>query len=145
MARKLTIRIGARPAITITREATRSHRLVYIAKANRALKYPFDRSKIVYIGTTRKGVGRIAASASQQARRRLDVHGVKSLEFFVVTCKPLQRLRTWSKLESALLITFKREFGAVPVGNTMGKNRRWRDELEYFTERRLQSVIRRYS
>jgi hypothetical protein len=145
VARKLTIRISAQPAITITRQATRSNRLVYIAKANKALKYPFGRSKIIYIGTTKEGVSRIAASAAHQARRLLDAHGVRSLEFLVVTCKSLQRVKTWSKLESALLITFKREFGAVPTGNTMGKNRGWRDELDYFTESRLRSVIRKYS
>jgi len=145
MARRLTIRIGAHPAITITRQATRSERLVYIAKANKALKYPFGRSKIVYIGTTKEGVSRIAASAAHQARELLETHGVKSLEFFVVTCRPLQRVKTWSKLENGLLITFKHEFGTVPLGNTMGKNRSWRDELDYFTEGRLRSVIKRFS
>ena len=142
MARKLTIKIGRHPAITITRQALRGKKLVYLAKANKAIKYPFGRSHIVYIGTTSAGLGRIAASAAYQASDLLERHGVRHLDFFVVTCRPLQRVRTWRKLEDALLLTFKHQFGTVPIGNTVGKNRSWRDELDFFTEARLRSVSR---
>ena len=72
-------------------------------------------------------------------------HGVKQLDFYVVSCKPLRRVETWKKLESALLLTFKYTFGRLPVGNTVGKNRTWRDELEYFSERRLRAIVQGFS
>jgi hypothetical protein len=142
MGRRLSIKTGRQPAITITRQALKQRRLVYVARANKRIKYPFGRSAIVYIGTTATGVGRIAASAAHQARQFLDQHGVKHLELYVVACTPLRRVQTWTKLESALLLTFKHQYGSVPLGNTRGKNQKWKDELRYFSESRLRAVLR---
>lgn len=142
MGRRLSIKTGRQPAITITRQAIKQKKLVYVARANKRVRYPFGRSAIVYIGTTAAGAGRIAASAAHQARQFLEMHGVKHLEFYVVACRPLRRIRTWAKLENALLLTFKHQYGTVPIGNTRGKNQTWNDELRYFSESRLRSVLR---
>lgn len=142
---RLTIKSHSSPAMTITREAVKSDKLVYIAVANKAIQYPHARSRIVYIGTTRNGAHRMAASAAAKAQEMLDLHGVRELQFYPVTCKSRQNVRTWRKLERGLLLAFKHLYGRVPQCNTQGKNMVWTDELGYFTRGRLDGVIRLYS
>jgi hypothetical protein len=144
MARRLSIKGDSTPAITITRRSLGKRKLVYIAKANRKFKYPFGRSAVVYIGTTAAGAKRVAASAANKANTLLTQHGVKQLDFYIVTCTPRRNVQTWRKLESALLLAFKHQYGAIPVGNTAGKKRSWRDEREYFRETRLRVILDRY-
>lgn len=145
MPRRRTIKISKNPVITIRRHKSGKNKLVYIALANKPYRYPHARSRIVYIGTTSVGVKRVAASAASKAKKLLGNHGVKSLDFFIVSCKPLQRVETWKKLECGLIIAFKHLYGAVPIGNTVGKNLRWRDEREYFKEPRLNAILEHYS
>lgn len=102
------------------------------------------RSAVVYIGTTTTGASRVAASAASKAKSLLTHHGVKQLDFYVVTCSPRRNVQTWRKLESALLLTFKHSYGAVPVGNIAGKRKPPRDELEYFRESRLRAILKGY-
>ena len=145
MVRRRNIKASIKPAITITRQAFGKEKIVYLAVANKARKYPLGyRSPIVYVGTTKAGAHRIAQSAAARAKVLLANHGVKQLSFHVVTCTPLQRVKTWLKLERALLLAFKHTYGAVPVANTAGKNARWRDELDYFSEKRLVAVLRSF-
>lgn len=145
MAKKLTIRTFKKPAVIINRSAVATDRLVYLAVANKALKYRYGRSRIVYIGTTKAGASRIAASAAAKARAMLALHGVRHLEFHVVACPRRQKVQTWKKLERGLLLSFRQEYGEIPTCNTQGKRMKWRDERRYFTERRLRSVIEKYS
>lgn len=142
---KLTIKSPASPAVTITREAVKSDKLVYIAVSNRSWPYPHAKSRIVYIGTTQNGAHRMAASAAAKAQEMLDLHGVKQLEFYSVTCRSRQNVKTWRKLERGLLLAFKHMYGEVPVCNTQGKNMVWTDELKYFTRQRLEGVLGQYS
>lgn len=142
---KLTIRSSSDAAVTITRAAVKSEKLVYLAVANRPLKYEHGRSRIAYIGTTRHGAHRMAASAAAKAQEMLDLHGVKELCFYTVTCRSRQNVRSWAKLERALLLTFREKFGEVPECNTQGSRMRWMDELKYFTRDRLVAVIDQYS
>jgi hypothetical protein len=142
MARRRSIKIAKEPAITITRRALGTHKLVYVAVANKRHKYPFRyRSRILYIGTTRAGAKRIAPSAAVRAEQLLHNHGVKQLDFHVITCAPLRKVKTWIKLERALLLAFKHRYGSVPIANTMGKHAKWRDELDYFSEKRLVAAL----
>ena len=145
MAKKLTIRTYKKPAVVINRSAVATDRLVYIAVANKALKYTYGRSRIVYIGTTKAGASRIAASAAAKAKKMLALYGVTRLEFHVVFCPRRQRVQAWKKLERGLLLCFRQEYGKVPNCNTQGKRMKWRDERKYFTERRLRSIIEKYS
>lgn len=141
MHRKLAIRIPRAPALTIHRPAIHSQCLVYVAITNRAIQYSYGRSRIIYIGTTGAGASRIAASAAAKASEMLGLRGVRDLEFYVVTCQPRRRVRTWRKLERALLLVFRQEFGEIPVCNRQGARMVWTDETDYFTEPRLRAVI----
>ncbi len=61
MARRRSIKVSMKPAVTFTRRALGRRKLVYVALANKSRKYRSGyRSRIVYIGTTRKGAKRIA-------------------------------------------------------------------------------------
>jgi hypothetical protein len=142
--KKLTIRTAARPAIVIFRPALSAKRLVYVAVANKRLKYPHGRSCIAYIGTTKAGARRIAASAAVRAPGLLSLHGVTALSFFVVTCRARQNVESWKKLETGLIVAFKHLYGEVPKCNVHGKNRRWGDVLNYFTRSRLEAVLEKY-
>ena len=145
MPRKLRIRAAGKPAVVIHRSAIQRDRVVYIAVANKPSKYPHGRSRIVYIGTTKAGASRIAASAAGKARELLGLHGDTHLEFHVVSCLPRQKVQTWRKMERGLLLCFRERFGEIPKCNRQGKRMKWRDELKYFTEARLRSIVERYS
>ena len=101
--------------------------------------------KLHIVGMTKSGSDRIAASASAKAKELLSLHGVKSLKFYVVTCSGRQKVKSWAKLERALLLVFRERFDIIPKCNHQGKGIRWTDELDYFTKPRLSTVIAEYS
>jgi hypothetical protein len=138
---KLRIKYRNRPAVVVHRAAFRDDKLVYIGRANKRVRYPWGRSRIVYIGTTKKGARRVASSAARKGEDLLFEHGIMEIEFSVATCGKLQSVATWKKLERALLIKFREKYGAVPRGNVQGKRMNWQDELHYFSQRRLDALL----
>ena len=141
---KLSIKISTKPAVIIHRRANTNKRLVYVAVANKSHRYPYGRSHVVYIGSTKRGAFRVAASAAAKARELLTKYGVKELQFFTVSCRRRPHVKTWMKLERGLLLTFRETFGNVPIGNKQGKKMKRTDELNYFTRRRLEAVLDKY-
>ena len=131
--------------MSIARRAFREKKFVYLARANRRPRYPWGKSRIVYIGTTEVGAARIASSAVWKGADLLFQHGVKHLEFHVVSCGKIQNVESWKKLEKALLIKFRERFGAVPRANDRGKLMHWDDEKKYFADRKLQEVLEAFS
>jgi hypothetical protein len=100
------------------------NRLVYLLIADKRLKYKDGKSRIAYIGTTEKGVERIAQSVAFRADAILRLRGVRSFHARIVTCGPRQCVETWKKLERALILRFRERFGAVPKCNSHGKKSR---------------------
>jgi hypothetical protein len=94
MAGKLRVKLQSTAAVTITRTALYADRLVYIAVANKRIRYNHDKSCIVYIGTTKNGVFRIAESGAWKATELLNEHGVKQLDFHIVTCSARQKVKS---------------------------------------------------
>lgn len=144
MAKKLKIKFRTYPSIIINRTAVRDDKLVYIARANKQIRYPSRvRSRIVYIGTTRKGARRIASSAASKGEQLLYDYGIKQLEFNIVTCTRRPGVETWKKLERALIIRFRERFGIPPKANKAGKF--WHAEKDkkkrYFSQEKLDQVI----
>ncbi|MFN8640096.1 MAG: hypothetical protein U0360_11780 [Dehalococcoidia bacterium] len=88
---------------------------------------------------------RVASSVASRADEILRLKGVRSFQARIVTCKPRQRVKTWLKLERALLIAFKKTYGSVPKCNTHGKRMRASDEFSYFHERGVHRVIEELS
>ena len=141
MPKRLTISLKPRHAMQVTRVSIGKKKLVYMILVKRALKYPWGRSKIAYIGTTKKGVARIAQSVAVRAQDVLSIHGVREFMVRIVTCSPKPGVKTWQKLERALLIVFLHKYGEIPKCNTQGKKMKQRDEFKYFTRRRLERVL----
>lgn len=116
-------------------------KLVYVLCADRRLRYPKGRSRIVYVGTTKNGIRRVAGSVARRADDILQAHGVKRFHARIVTCRPRQRVKTWLVLERALLLEFRTRFGAQPRCNSHGKRMRERDEFAYFRRARITTII----
>ncbi len=141
MPKRKLIRVNPHPCLTIHRTAFRDNKLVYIARANKKIRYPWGRSRIAYIGTTKKGARRVASSAAWKGESLLYTYGIKYLEFYIVTCGKVPGVETWRKLERALLIRFKEKYGTIPEANKTGNLMRWKDELRYFSQYKLDSLI----
>lgn len=140
--RRLKISLRRQAALQVTRVSLHSDKMVYVIVANKRLKYEWGtRSKIAYVGTTKNGVSRMAQSAASLADRVLAKHGVTSLDVRVITCRPRQRVKTWRKLERALLLVFRETYGRVPEWNTQGKRIRATDEFTYFARERLRLLL----
>jgi hypothetical protein len=145
--RRASISAGKRrggAAISLSRFAVSAEKLVYIAVANKAVTYGKSKSHIIYIGQTKKGVTRISQSAAAIAQRALKMHGVIAVDFFVYTCNPRQRVKMWTKLESALILAFKEAHGEPPHFNKQGVGMEWNDEDRYFNKARLKAIIAKY-
>lgn len=125
----------------VTRVTLHSDKMVYVIVANKKFRYRWGRSPIVYIGTTKKGTGRMAQSAARLTDEVLSKYGVKSFDVRMITCRPRNRVRTWIKLERALLLEFRKMYGNVPEFNIQGKSIRETDEFRYFREDRVRDIL----
>jgi hypothetical protein len=123
-------------------------KLVYVLLADRKLSYGQKirkKSRIVYIGTTKTGISRIAQSVAARAEDIFSIPGVMSFHVRIVTCRPRRRVKTWRKLERALLISFREHFGEVPLCNSHGKKMRRTNEFQFFAEAGIKSLIEELS
>jgi hypothetical protein len=141
MPKRLKVKWQSNPAIVINRTAFRDKKLVYVGRTNKRIRYPWGSSLIAYIGTTKKGAKRIASSAAIKGEKLLYEYGIKHVEFNVVTCGKVQGVETWRKLERALLLRFKEQYGLIPRANNAGKKTHWKDERKYFTIDRLDRIL----
>ena len=83
-----------------TRRVALGHKkLAYVILADKKLQYKKGRSKIAYIGTTRKGIARIATSVAYRAQQVLRLRGVFCCDARIVTCRPRQHVKTWRVLD----------------------------------------------
>lgn len=140
-ARRLNIRVARDEAMKVTRASIRREKLCYIIVVDKQIRYTKGRSPIVYIGTTSKGVSRLAKSAAERAEDVFALRGVRSFTVRVVSCRGRQRVKTWSVMERGLLLAFKERYGEVPRCNNHGKRMKPDDEFEYFRPRRLIRVL----
>lgn len=108
--------------MSVARRAIRHDKLVYVICAPKPQKYGKKRSRIIYIGTTTKGVHRVAASIAYKAIDFLEEWGVRWLDVYLATCGEKTGEKTWQALERDLLIAFKLEHGRVPLANKSGQN-----------------------
>jgi len=141
MPRRLRLKWQSKPALVINRVAFDDRKLVYVGRTNTRNKYPWGRSRIAYIGTTKNGARRIASSAAYRGEDLLENYGTKHVEFNVLTCEKVPGVETWRKLERALLIRFRERYGAIPKANKTGRKMRWKDEQKYFRIEKLDFIL----
>jgi hypothetical protein len=115
---KLKIRSSKSALLTLTRSHRWSDKMVYILVANKYLPYKNGRSRILYIGTTKKGASRPAASAVNKASEVFyKLHGVRTIDVHIATCAKRNKVQTWKQLESALLDAFRKRYFELPRYN----------------------------
>jgi len=142
MAKKrLTISLKPTHAMKVTRVSLGGKKLVYVILAQKKLKYPWGRSHIAYIGTTKNGISRFAQSAATKAEDVLGLYGVKELDVRIVTCAARQNVKSWVKLERALLLAFRERYGSVPASNKSGKKMKRIDEDDFFAPKRIKTIL----
>ena len=116
--RTLKTKISKTSLLTLTRSRQWTDKMVYILAANKSYRYKNGRSQILYIGTTKKGGNRPAASAVNKASEAFyKLRGVKTIDVHIVTCAPRRAMQTWKRLESALLNTFRNRYFQLPRYN----------------------------
>jgi hypothetical protein len=112
--RRANISLKRETALSAKRILVGNQKLVYVLVGPKPIKYEFGRSRILYIGTTKNGSARVAQSVASRADHILGTHGIKSFEARIVTCRPRRRVKTWEKLERAMLLCFRELFGELP-------------------------------
>lgn len=122
--RRSNISLKKIPAFKVTRVSVGNDRLVYVMVADKKLNYLNGRSRIAYIGTTKKGIFRVSGSVAERADHILRLHGVESFQVRIVTCHRRKHVKMWRRLEHALLVVFRELYGESPRcnGSTGGKN-----------------------
>ena len=138
---RLRVALQRRVAMEVHRVSLKNDKLVYVVLQDKKYQYPNGRSRVVYIGTTQNGVSRMAVSAAYRSEEIFAGWGVEKLEIRIVTCRPRRRVKTWIKLERALLLSFRDLYGVPPVSNSQGSRIRERDEFEYFSRSRLRRIF----
>ena len=155
MSRKRRVNQIFDPVLTVNISATNVRHLVYLLVANRPVRYGRKYSRILYIGTTERGVRRIASSASKRIQQAVDtktLRGLRRLKAYVVWAKKLsgrhptkKSQNLWRMLERALLIKFCNMHGGQrPRLNETGHKMKDRGEFDLFRERRIERILDRY-
>lgn len=139
--RRLRLSLKRDEALRATRVSVGKNKLVYVLLADKKLRYPKGKTRVAYIGTTKKGMSRIAQSVSTRAEDILSIRGVRQFHARIITCPPRQRVKTWHKLERALLMQFRIIYGDVPYCNSHGTRMKETDEFEYFRRSAVVDVI----
>jgi hypothetical protein len=145
--RSLNVRCTKKSLLTVLRSSRWKQRMVYILAANKSYKYKSgERSHIIYIGTTGKGAHRPATSAVDKASEAFkDLRGVKEIRVHIASCRGRKAMRTWEKLESALLATFRQLHFDLPIYNKKkGADKRVGD-IRHFRHKALEKVILQFS
>ena len=142
---RLYVNLYGKPVMTVHRRVLKKKKVVYLLTGARPIKYKGGRSQVVYIGTTKKGVHRIASSAAGRAVEILLTRGLKELSVYVVSCSSRPGLPTWKRLEDALIAAFRIEYEQLPRCNSQGLKKKWNDELDkMFKLKAINKVLRRF-
>jgi hypothetical protein len=142
MRKRSHLSLSKASVMTLGRDALGADRLVYILAVNKPVKYTRGRSRIVYIGTTKRGVRRVAASVAHHAERLLRRPGLRSVDAHLLTYGAKRGARNlWAKLERAMLVIFKNEYGDIPLLNKVGMNFWPGKEFSYFSRHTLRKRV----
>jgi hypothetical protein len=139
--RRSNVSVKRKPGFTVTRISVGDDRLAYAMIADKKLDYPEGRSRVAYIGTTKKGIFRMTSSIAERANAILRLHGVESFEVRIITCHRRKHVKMWYKLEHALLVAFRELYGAPPRSNDQTDGKRAGTVFNYFSRARVKRVL----
>jgi hypothetical protein len=138
----MRVSVNRKPAMTVYRRALKHRKFVYVLAARKPLRYRNGRSRVLYIGTTKKGISRIAASVAHRSKTILKQRGVREMDVHVVSCEKRSGLKSWTLLERALVAQFRSRYWNVPLCNMQLKNKRSSAHLDkLFKPRALEKIL----
>src|ERR1700730_18840945 len=145
----LRVKCSTEPLLTVKRSKqwSKTKRMVYILTAKKPQKYPYGRSRIIYIGTTGKGTRRPATSAVNKASEAFGkLRGVREIEAYIVTSGTRKgQSRTWEHLESSLLAVFVGRYHRLPWYNKKRGSIRYAEDVTLFKRKALEQIILRFT
>jgi hypothetical protein len=141
--RMLRVRVSKESALTVDRSRMWKKRLVYVLVANKTFKYPSGkRTHVLYIGTTGKGAKRPAFSAVEKAMSVFgDIRGVKQIGVYLLNSGARRNVKTWQKLESALLAVFRQRYFGLPLENKRRGEYINEEDIRYFRRENLLKIL----
>lgn len=145
MASRMTVSLKKKPVMTVYRRILEKDKLVYLLVGPKSIKRKNGRSKIAYIGTTKKGAHRMAESAAYRAQEIMERRGFRSVDVYVVSCKSRPGLKAWEHLEDALLAEFRAIYFELPLCNDQGKKLRFTKRLgRLFKRERINKILMQF-
>jgi hypothetical protein len=135
-------KLKAKLALLLHRVDYGKDRVVYLLTTNKPYRYTYARSRIAYIGTSKNGASRVAQSAVYKGKPFLEVYGINTLSAYVITVPGKQNVKNWKRLESALLLAFRREYGEKPRANKQQPRGKPESIFKDFKERSLVEILR---
>jgi hypothetical protein len=131
--------------MSVDRTITKHKKLVYLLLAPKPQKYSRGRSRIMYVGTTEKGISRIASSVATRSEAIFKKWGIKTIEIQIAWCRPLQKVKSWKILERAILSDFLSIHGGLPACNVQGKSYQWDSKVNsYFRRSAVTNLLSRF-
>jgi hypothetical protein len=141
----MKISFNQKPVMTVDRTIGRRDKLVYLLLAPKTQKYQRGQSRIMYVGTTSKGVSRIANSVAVRSEAIFEKWGIRSMDVHIVWCTPLQKVKSWKLLERAVLADFVSIYGELPECNKQGKSFQWDTTVsKYFRRTAVTKILNNF-
>lgn len=141
----MKVHLATKFAMTVHRRILTKDRIVYLLVGKKSFKYKTGRSRIAYIGTSKRGAKRIASSAAANAEEMFSKRGSKEMHVFIASSTGRPGLATWELLERAFLAEFLNNYKQLPFCNKQGKKYKFTDELdELFRQKRIRGLLMRF-
>jgi hypothetical protein len=126
----MRVQLASKPAMTVHRRILTKDRIVYLLVGRKPFKYRGGRSRIAYIGTSKRGARRIASSAAHTADEFFSKRGSRQMDVFIASCEARPGLKSWEYLERALLANFLAQYQELPFCNRQGKKYKFDEKLQ---------------
>jgi hypothetical protein len=137
--------LASKSAMTVHRRILTKDRIVYLLVGKKPFRYRSGRSRIAYIGTSKRGARRIANSAAYRAEEVFSKRGSKQMEVFIASCSSRPGLRSWEYLERALLANFLAWYQSLPLCNKQGEKFKFDEKLQgMFSFKTLYRILTRF-
>ncbi|MBI1955966.1 MAG: hypothetical protein HYS38_06190 [Acidobacteria bacterium] len=141
----MRVNLSSMTAMTVHRRILKKDKVVYLLVGPKRIKYKRGRSRIAYIGTTKKGAKRIASSVAYRAEEILAHWGFRQMDVYIVSCTSVPGLKSWRYLERALLAEFLALYQRLPKCNRQGINLRYDGKLErLFKRKTIDQILMRF-
>ncbi|SRR6266404_4224663 len=139
--RRSSVSLKRKPGFTVTRISVGDDRLAYAMVADKKYEYEKGRSRIVYIGTTERGIFRVTSSIAERANDILRLPGFECFEVRIITCHRRKHIKMWFKLEHALIVAFRELYGSPPRCNNPNAGKSAGTVFNYFSRKRVKRIL----